>query len=346
MEAFQRPRYANRSSDVGLYASPVFSIYAGPARKHLVAHATVLNKSPTLQKVIDGDWKDSKDRAIDFEEWDETTISQLLDYLYTGQYKLIIITSQPNSNKGIEAELTNDIPSGDFNGAQDEAALKTSEHIGTTPSVHETSRVEPLISGNPLTPPYSAPTTPSIEAARQHAIETGSVLYTTEGISEHSTRQDCTLLQHSRLYVLAHYLELTDLKNLAIASIESITESIKELNPQLLSNIVQLIQYVYISTDTLVNSKEPLRELVATFAAKWFHVFEGNAVKALMEEGGDFVVDVMHKVQQHVHDMKVEHEGVEKDLQKQIKKYQTKLRKRGGRVDGDNDNGHSGWDGW
>ncbi|KAL8927881.1 MAG: hypothetical protein Q9172_001181 [Xanthocarpia lactea] len=294
-----------------------------------MAHATVLNKSPTLQKIIDGDWKDSKDRAIDFEEWDETAITQLLDYLYTGQYKLIIIIPQPTSNKGIEVELTNDIPCGDVNGAQDEAAVKTSDHIGTAPLVHETSRVESLISGKPLAPPYSAPTTPSIGVARQHAIETG-----------------CTLLQHSRLYVLGHYLELTELKNLAIASIESITESVKELNPQLLSNIVQLIQYVYDSTDTLVNSKEPLRELVATFAANWFHAFQGNAVKALMEEGGDFVVDVMHKVQQHMRDMKVKHEDVEKDLQKQIKKYQTKLRKRGGRVDSDTDNGHAGRGGW
>ncbi len=294
-----------------------------------MAHATVLNKSPTLQKIIDGDWKDSKDCAIDFEEWDETAISQLLDYLYTGQYKLIIVLPQPTSRKGIEVELTNDIPSGDVNGAQDEAAVKTSDHTGTVPSVHETSRVEPLISGKPLAPPHPAPTAPSIGAARQHAIETGY-----------------TLLQHSRLYVLAHYLELTELKNLAIASIERITESVKELNPQLLSNIVQLIQYVYLSTDTLVNSKEPLRELVATFAAKWFHVFPGNAVKALMEEGGDFVVDVMHKVQQHVRDLKVEHEDVEKDLRKQIKKYQTRLRKRGGKVDGDNDNDNSGWNGW
>ncbi|KAL8915379.1 MAG: hypothetical protein Q9171_000249 [Xanthocarpia ochracea] len=325
MEAFQE------SSDVGLYASPVFSIYAGPARKHLVAHATVLNKSPTLQKIIDGDWKDSKDRAIDFEEWDETAISQLLEYLYTGQYKSIIIIPQPTSNEGIEVELTNDIPSGDVNGAQDEAAVKTSDHTGAAPSVHETSRVESLISGKPLAPPYPAPTAPNIGAARQHAIETG-----------------CTLLQHSRLYVLAHYLELTKLKNLAIASIESITELVKEMIPQLLSNIVQLIQYVYISTDTLVNSKEPLRELIATFAANWFHAFQGSAVKALMEEGGDFVVDVMHKVQQHVRDMKIEHMYVEKDLQKQIKKYQTKLRKRGGRVEGgnDNDNGHADRGGW
>ena len=69
-----------------------------------MAHASVLNKSPTLQKIIDGDWKDSKDLAIDFEEWDETAISQLLDYLYTGQYKLIIIIPQPISNKGFEVE--------------------------------------------------------------------------------------------------------------------------------------------------------------------------------------------------------------------------------------------------
>ncbi|KAL8769873.1 MAG: hypothetical protein Q9209_004311 [Squamulea sp. 1 TL-2023] len=162
-----------------------------------------------------------------------------------------------------------------------------------------------------------------------------------DGAQCHHSEIGCTLLVHAKLYALAHYLQLTTLKSLAFGAIEAEIESIEELQPQLLANIVQLARYVYTSTDTLVISTEQLRDLVATFVGNWFHVFHGPDVNNLLEEGGEFVVDVMQKVQQHVKDIKAEHKENKKELQRQIKRYQTRLRKRGGVVDGtgkDSDN--------
>ncbi|KAL8791235.1 MAG: hypothetical protein Q9213_000192 [Squamulea squamosa] len=226
-----------------LYASPVFIIYAGPTRKLFVAHATVLYKSPTLRMIVDGDWKDSKERKIDFAEWDETTIHQLIDFLHTGHYKTAITTSPPSPNEGVAFEVITSFTSG--------------------------------------------------SSDVQNAVE------------------------------------LSTLKDLAFGAIEVELESTEELQPQLLANIVQLARYVYTSTDTLVNSTEQLRDLVATFVGNWFHAFQGPIVNDLMEEGGEFVVDIMQKVQQHVKDMNAEHKEDKKELQRQIKRYQTRLKKKG-----------------
>ena len=59
----------------------------------------------------------------------------------------------------------------------------------------------------------------------------------------------------------------------------------------MVSNLVELISYVYVNTDSLVSEEEPLRELVTTYLAQNFRHFEGEEVGELMEQGGDFVLD-------------------------------------------------------
>ncbi|KAK3178035.1 hypothetical protein OEA41_000167 [Lepraria neglecta] len=63
----------------------------------------------------------------------------------------------------------------------------------------------------------------------------------------------------------------------------------------MVSNLVKLISYVYVNTDSLVSEEEPLRELVTTCLAQNFRHFEGEEVGELMEQGGDFVLDFWGK---------------------------------------------------
>lgn len=60
-----------------------------------------------------------------------------------------------------------------------------------------------------------------------------------------------------------------------------------------LANVIELIRYVYASTDSLSNSIETLRKLVSAFVADRLWIWRGwSEIEDLMSEGGDFVVDV------------------------------------------------------
>ena len=63
----------------------------------------------------------------------------------------------------------------------------------------------------------------------------------------------------------------------------------------MVSNLVELISYVYVNTDSLISEEEPLRELVTTCLARHFRHFKGEEVGELMEQGGDFVLDFWKK---------------------------------------------------
>lgn len=257
--------------------------------------------------MIDWNWKDSQDRTIHWEEKDEATVHQLIDFLYTGNYKYMVAPSELNSDKYVELELPLGI---------------TNSHIDKTPKEADAQ------SDNGFT------------ARSAHDATEGDVPID----KQVATRIEFILRQDAKVYAVAHYLVLTDLKDLALARIQDVLDSTSELGPELLRNIVELIKYVYTHTDTLVSSKEPLRELVATFAAKWFHAFHRDEVKELVSKGGDSLVDIIEKVQQHAKDLKAEHEDVEKDMHKQMVRYQKRLRKRGGKVDGTDSGGvgHTG----
>ncbi|KAL8658759.1 MAG: hypothetical protein Q9226_000784 [Calogaya cf. arnoldii] len=300
-----------------LYSSPVFSIYAGPARKHLVAHATVLRQSPMLNKIIDGEWKDSEDRKIDWEEWDELTILQLLDFLYFGRYHML-----PPPDEDDEIELPGGVVGCDVDDADQAAPIHTGAKLDTGRPAQEVIQIAVSTCHKPVA-------TPIINTDPEYLAH------------YHGFR----LLQHSKLYVLAQYLELANLKEMVYGHIRVLLfDLFVELSPHLLNYVIQLIRHVYANTDTLKQSKEPLRELVATFAAKWFPAFQGGEAEELIEEGGDFVVDVMKKLQQRAIDEKKEREATEKDLHAQIARYQKRLRRRGGQVDEPGSDGPgAGW---
>ncbi|KAL8850945.1 MAG: hypothetical protein Q9221_004145 [Calogaya cf. arnoldii] len=297
---------------ISLYASPVFSIYAGPARKLLMAHATFLRQSPMLTRMIDGEWRDSKDREIDLTWCDELTVHQLLEFLYSGTYHTGF---PPDEND--EVELTDGMANCNVDDAQQTAPIQTSAELNSSRPADGVNHIE---------------------------VSTGHKPVATASNDPLATLRAATLLQHSTLYKLAHYLELTSLKQETYGYIYGLLDSFRELPTEPLGYITQLIRHVYANTDALNNSKEPLRELVATFAAKWFPAFQGDEAEELLEEGGDFVVDLMKKLQQRAVDEKKERETTEKHLHAQIKKYQKRLRRRGGQVDEPGSDGPgAGW---
>ncbi|KAL8750674.1 MAG: hypothetical protein Q9184_006340 [Pyrenodesmia sp. 2 TL-2023] len=113
-----------------------------------------------------------------------------------------------------------------------------------------------------------------------------------------SAENGFTLLQDAKIYALARYLELPDLKRLAFHNIQDTLSSLyKFANTMVVTNVMALAQYTYAHTDSLANSEEPLRKLVSTFVASKLTLLAGPEFDGLMAEGGEFAVDVMNQTQ-------------------------------------------------
>ena len=110
------------------------------------------------------------------------------------------------------------------------------------------------------------------------------------------------LLTHAKIYVLADYMLLPDLQSEALERLKFALQFIGPLselsNPQasVVPNLVDLTAYVYAHTDKLTSKQEPLRKLISTYIALNFVQFDGERVQGLMEQGGDFVVDLWQKL--------------------------------------------------
>lgn len=108
-----------------------------------------------------------------------------------------------------------------------------------------------------------------------------------------------TLLTNAKLYVMADYFLLSELQNLTLHYLRSSLLKIKPLIPESpqMSNVAHLIEYVYEHTVEHTTGENPMRKLVSQYAALQFAYLKGGEIRQLMVKGGDFVPDLMKKVQ-------------------------------------------------
>lgn len=108
-----------------------------------------------------------------------------------------------------------------------------------------------------------------------------------------------SFLTNAKLYVMADHLFLSELQILALHYLQYSLEKIQPLNPESLqmSNVVRLIDYVYEHTAKATTGEHLMRRLVSEYAALQFTNFKGDEVQQLMAKGGDFIPDLMQKLQ-------------------------------------------------
>ncbi|KAL8669765.1 MAG: hypothetical protein Q9168_005659 [Polycauliona sp. 1 TL-2023] len=306
---------ADRSSETvfnlnpSRFDSPVFTIYAGPSRRKFIAHAAFLRESPVLAKIIDGNWKDSEDRTIDLVEWDELTIDQFIHFVYFEEFQVSPPIIGKSDLDGVpDVALTDGIARCTLSDPETAIPVNISLNMDAALLAHQTAG-----SNNPIHKPSGT----NINSNERKMTD---------------IRLASTLLQYSKLYALAQYLEMADLKLQAWQDIRDTLDLLLEAFPRGLDYIIQLIRHIYATTDSLNSSDEPLRSVVARFVASGFPAFQGEDAEKLMEEGGDFVVDVMRKVQERAIEEDHKRDVVVEDLRGEVEKYKKRLRKRGGRL--------------
>ena len=115
---------------------------------------------------------------------------------------------------------------------------------------------------------------------------------------DHEANYHQTIMAHAKLYALSKYMLFPDLAHLAYNNICTVLifNGKLQAGSSLVEDIVMLIRYAYANTETLTNSLEPLRDLLTSYVAISFGAWQGPTANQLMEEGGDFVVDITTKV--------------------------------------------------
>jgi hypothetical protein len=107
-------------------------------------------------------------------------------------------------------------------------------------------------------------------------------------------------LCHARAYVFAEKYQVTGLKKLVCYKLHQTLHKFTIYAPRV-GDIIGLIQYSYRNTPELEHSEEPLRNLLAHYAASNFKQLVQTAeFQELLAEGGAFAKDVSKKVSERL----------------------------------------------
>lgn len=282
------------SASTSAFNSSIFAIYAGPTKKRFLIHSAILAKSPSLRPIVDGKWKESVDRKLDLEEWDEQTVEQLVEWLYSGHYTRLKVTSEALDKHPYDHRSKTSLVRLKIGSLAGPSPQHSKEAIPASGSISDSDEET-----------YQIPTQlgkiqchgDRVGVAAHECLVADGRIAEMRNTLENSAQPGSTLVQDAKVYALAQYLQLVGLKRLAFHNIQDVltAKAVFGRLPRMTGAIVDLSRYTYAHTDALSNSEEPLRALVSTFVAMWLPNLRGPDVDVLMSEGGDFVIDVMAK---------------------------------------------------
>lgn len=227
-----------------------------------------------------------------WEVWDEETVAQFVQWMYTGDYEW---RSSVDTNKeGREATSPQD--------PEEVNQELTSNEKSTHEEANAAQEVEL-----------------ELEEQRRRRAEFDPPLRLLTPLGQYDPRITQTqlpperedkpahfsFLTHAKIAVLAEYTDVQELKMMAVGRLLDGLLSTKSLenNKTAVESLVELIRYVYANTEDRISAPDPLRKMVSTFAAQNILEFRGTEVRKLLEDGGDFAVDVMSNVMRRMGDL-------------------------------------------
>lgn len=247
-------------------ASDIIELTARGQSRFLVHKDILASQSQPFRNAVSGVWKESTERKINLDDWDKDTVGRLVEFLYTGNY------SYPDPDP---ASVVSD---------RTPAAVRARSLRDRSPD--ESSRSRPL-----------TPLEQCLPRCFTENRKTDAERLSGFAPEHHEYREP--LLAHAAVYALACYKDIHPLQCLALRRLVMTLSAISPVrgNARLPPGIIDVVRYVYAHTDALRSSEEPLRRVVAQFAALNFPALQTKPEFAeLLTEGGDFVTDLMAKV--------------------------------------------------
>lgn len=182
----------------------------------------MLCQSPVLRKAIEGEWKESRERVIYWNDFDEHTVDQLLEWLYSAYYTWY--TQPPLEIEEVEGLAANAQPQSFITSLD----MKGDRIVSLSPHTYDEG--QPLddlllyhqsVPEHPCTPDKIVEhnLNPNESLPFEAHIEQLQIRRVNDAV-EMSYRTASTLLPDAKLYVLAQYLQMSRLRRLAFRNIQ------------------------------------------------------------------------------------------------------------------------------
>ncbi|KAF3067707.1 hypothetical protein CFAM422_008511 [Trichoderma lentiforme] len=277
-------------SGIRILASKPFKFVVGPKKKQFIMHeAAITRLSKTLDKLLNGGMKESKERCVCWEDIDEKTFLRFGEWAYTGDYKpeepeVLLDASQiAISNKDSKnatpsktepvvnclATFGSTIVTPPFAHCGRSATSSTTRTCGTCRTNFVTVYCPycctnqfstcPQCRGVSLAPKKKT----MIEKFNTNsAYESPTTPFTPRKNTESCEDYSEVFLSHARLYVLADKYDIKELRDL---SAHKVWATLKEftLYPERMGDLVGLVRYSFQNT----LEKDKLRALLKDFCA-------------------------------------------------------------------------------
>lgn len=269
------------------------------------AEAILSCDSPSLQSLVSGDWKESREREIDWSHEDAATIKRFLTFLYTGDYAVPDPEPiQTEHMSGLQTPIKGDINQPDDPIEADAVpADPTVAEFDTGPMEageewpqEETAFIQDAIIGSfgprPLTP-ISKCLDVGLPSER---IRTAAGRLEECSFASSSHRYGATLLAHARVYVFAQYHLVAQLQTFSLQRLTQALRYIDCTQAHAVSDVTPLMEHVYKNTLNHESREEPIRKLVSHFAAIHYTDLMTGEFEKFFGGGGDFTLDVARKI--------------------------------------------------
>lgn len=298
------------SASTSPFVGPMFEIIVGSDQKRFLVHASILAKSEKLKAIVEGDWKEREERKVVLEGWDEATVGRLVSWLYTGDYFSPHPTKVVHSTSAVEV----DMHKADGGHGTTAIAIPTAEDFSVSALTYQ--RV--LIDANKARVANKEDPPKSQTSVARHLFHGSTIRFQEPSTmiidrwlkrceyDPHELDFEATLLAHAKVYALADYMLLADLRGLVYENLDCLFTWIhSRIVPEssTVGDLVTLIRYVFANTVRPDAGEEPLQQRLTLLIALNLGCFndgEEGRVRRLMDEGGDFVTDVLEKVSRHV----------------------------------------------
>ncbi|CAG8939535.1 unnamed protein product [Penicillium salamii] len=265
-------------------------IIAGPQKTILYVHPGLLSScgSPVLKARVKDEWSNNEtNKVLDWTDFDVETVKCVLSYLYTGDYH-VACPPYPDEDLG-DCDVPGPMCSVEILGAGDRTAQRSSTFTQKRPAPHVLKRP----SGQPLTPVRELLKAGFPAANMQTAA--GAFMK-----REHALCEDLGHLAvaHAKVYCFADYFLF---RRLGVFAIQRLTQLLDFCNPteQFLLDLKDAIHLVYGST-LKSEADDPARELLSQYVAVKCDQISKENLKSLIGEGGDFMVDLSHKMSRSI----------------------------------------------
>ncbi|KAJ5053317.1 hypothetical protein NUH16_010387 [Penicillium rubens] len=275
-----------------IFAKRPVKIVVGSDERVYYVHRGTLEVHPSFDARLKAS-TDEYEEAIDWSGFDEQTIDCVLNFLYSGGYQAPQATSVAAEDGEADAGEEATAQDGEEQEEQekeeqevmvDEAEEAEEEDGPDSPPTQALSECD--LNDRPLTPlEYCDGVTLATDHEKQdqHQVEP-------EQETEGHTAAEIYL--HAKVYSFASQLDFEKLEQFALNRLAQVLVALEQTDKAPFPYLVDAIRLIYKTTSTV----DGARNLLSQFVALRYTTLAGEDLDELITEGGEFVVDLSHKL--------------------------------------------------